>query len=207
MPIILEYFIPGLIFISVFQYFTSRKFNSYVIIYSVAISYILKAVCSALHNRVFTDITFEWNLRAIILSAIAFILSILCVFISELKILNKITLGINNKCVHNDIWLDVIEYRKGTTLRFVCDDAIYTGKLVKHEENGNDSWFVLDEYIIEENNIKRKAKDMSYPTKLAINLKDVKRVELYYGKKQKSKVREWLENNKILGRFFKEQEN
>lgn len=186
---------------------TSRKYSSYVAIGSVTISYILKAICSLLHNVIFVSISFEWNLRVIILSAIALILSILCVIMSELKIMNKIPLKINHKSLHDDIWQDVIDYRNGTTLRFTCNNVVYTGKLLWHEEKGKDSWFAIAEYIIEENNIKRKAKDMSYPTVLVINMKDVNRVEVFYGKQQKSKLRNWLEKNKFFGRFFKDVEN
>lgn len=50
-----------------------------------------------------------------------------------------------------------------------------------------------------------RLKKWGMPCKIMINLKDVKRVELYYGTKQKSKIRLWLESNKIFGRLFKEQ--
>lgn len=49
-----------------------------------------------------------------------------------------------------------------------------------HEEKGNESWFILEDYIIEENSVEYKAEDYPYPTRLAVNLKDVKRVELFY---------------------------
>lgn len=125
---------------------------------------------------------FSWDERAIILSFIAISLSIITVIITELKPVNKTLLKINHKSIHNDIWLDVVDYKKGTTLRIVCEDAIYIGVLYVHEEKGNESWFVLDDYIIEENNKENKAEDNEYPTRLAINIKDVKRIELFYPK-------------------------
>lgn len=64
---IFEYFIPGFIFVNVFQYFTSRKFGSYTIMGSVAISYLLKAACSWLHTLIFVNIDFGWSKRAMIL--------------------------------------------------------------------------------------------------------------------------------------------
>lgn len=207
LPVIFEYFIPGFIFICVFQYFTSRKFGSYIVMGSVAISYLLKAICSWLHTIIFIDVSFGWNKRAIILCVLAFILSIICVVVSELKIINKISLKINNKSLHDDVWNDVIDYKNGTTLRLVCEDCTYQGVLVEHEEKGNDSWFVLKDYIVDEDNTIYKAKEMGFPCRIVVNLKDVKRVELYYGIKKKSKLRLWLEKNRFFKRFLKEQES
>ena len=173
---------------------------------SVAISYLLKAICSWLHTIFFVNIDFGWSKRAIVLCVLAFVLSIICVIISEIRAINKLSLKINNKSIHDDVWNDVIDYKNGTTLRFVCDDCIYQGVLVEHEEKGNDSWFVLEDYIVEENDTIYKAKEMGMPCKIMINLKEVKRVELYYGIKEKSKIRRWLERNIFFGRFFKEQD-
>lgn len=118
--------------------------------------------------------------------------------ISEIKFVNRILLHINNKSLHDDIWQDIIDYRNGTTLRFICGDTIYIGTLVIHEERGNDSWFVLDDYIVEEKNSKYKAEDMNFRSRIAINLRDVDRVELYYGDKKES----WI--SKIKNIFIKE---
>lgn len=124
-----------------------------------------------------------WNERAFILFICAVLLSIICVIISEAKIVNRLCLKLNNKTIHENIWADVIEYKRGTTLRLITENAIYTGVLTYHEEKGNDSWFVLKDYIIEEDNKIYKAEKILFDTRIAINIKDVKRVELYYGKK------------------------
>lgn len=181
MPYILEYFIPGFIYIKIFQLLTSRKTFEQQILISITVSYILKAVCTFLHNFIFISTTFVWEDRILILSLLSLFLSILSVVLSEQKRTNSIIMKINHKSIHDDIWQDIIDYKNGTTLRFVCENAIYTGILVEHEEKGSDSWFVLDDYIVEENKIKYSSADMEYPSRIAINLKNVKRVELYYG--------------------------
>ena len=186
LPVILEYFIPGFIFISIFQYFTSRKDMSYKIIGSVVISYILKAICSIGHQYVMPQRIFTWEERVIILTIFALITSLICIFISELNFVNKIFLKINYKSIHNDIWNDVIDYKNGTSLRIICSDATYTGVLIGHEEKGADSWFVLGDYIVSENGITYASEDMSFRSQVAINLKNVKRVELFYGESDKS---------------------
>ena len=186
---ILEYFIPGFIFIRVFQCLSSRESSDYQLIWSVTISYILKAICSFVHKYIYTDITFSWDKRVIILSVLSLVLSVVMVIITELKCVNKLILKINHKSIHDDIWQDVIDYKNGTTLRFICDNAIYTGVLTGHEEKGNDSWFILEDYIVEEKNANYKAKDMSYSSRLALNLNNVNRVELFYGQPKKWYIR------------------
>ena len=65
----------------------------------------------------------------------------------------------------------------------MCNDGtIYCGKLRFHEEKGLDSWFVLEDYIIEEDDSSYGSEGISFPTKLAVNLKNVKRIELFYEK-------------------------
>lgn len=143
---------------------------------------------------------FSWDERVIILSFIAILLSIITVFITELKLVNKMLLKINHKSIHNDIWLDVVDYKKGTTLRIVCENVTYIGVLYVHEEKGNESWFVLDDYIIEENSKEYKAEDNEYPTRLAINIKDVKRIELFYPKVEQKEKKTLLFKKRFKGK-------
>lgn len=101
---------------------------------------------------------------------------------------------INNKSIHDDIWQDVIDYRNGTTLRFICNNIIYTGVLVGHEEKGNDSWFILENFIVEGKEENYNSEDMSCNARIAINLKNVDRVELYYGDSKES----WINKIKVF---------
>ena len=194
LPLILEYFIPGFIFLSSFQYLTSRKDTAYKIIGSVVVSYILKAICSICHQYVLSQRHFLWSERVIILSVFALFTSVILVIISESHIVNKLLLKINNKSIHDNIWHDIIDYRNGTSLRVVCDDAIYTGILVGHEEKGIDSWFVLEDYIVNEGNEFYSSEDMTIKSRIVLNFKNIKRVELYYGPTQPTicgKIVQW----------------
>lgn len=195
---ILEYFIPGFIYIIVFNFFTSRRSPENLLVGSVVISYVLKAIGSVLHGRILSTIIIEWNTSVIILSSAALILSLVSVILSENKLINRILLKINHKSIHNDIWHDVLDYKNGTTLRVVCDNAIYTGILVCHEEKETDSWFVLKEYIIEENGELINLEGDEANPKLAVNLKDVKRIELYYGDHIETKIELLVGKVKVL---------
>lgn len=181
-PVFLEYLVPGFVLIIVFTYMTSKKTPDYIIAESIGISYILKSLCSCLHQIFFKGIIFPWYVRAIILCALALVVAIILIFAVESNVFKSLCLRIGNKTLHDDVWPDVIDYKRGTTLRMICDDVTYIGVLAYHEERGNDSWFVLDKYIIEENNQTYKAENVGYDSRIAINIRDVKRVELYYGK-------------------------
>lgn len=164
------------------MYFTSRKISSPFLWQSIAISYILKAMCSILHTKIFVNIIFSWSGRVLIITAIAIALSVTAVFLSESQKVKNLLCRINHKTTHDDIWLDVIDYT-GTTVRCVCNDgSIYSGTLTFHEEKGIDSWFILESYIVEESDGSYESEGIDYPSKLAVNLKNVKRVELYYSK-------------------------
>lgn len=179
---ILEYFIPGYVFIIIFTFFTSRKTSTPFLWQSIVISYILKALLSILHTKFLTNIIFSWSKRILILILVSIILSFFTIFLSESKKVKEWISKINHKTPHEDVWLDIIDY-SGTTIRCVCNDGtIYCGKLRFHEEKGLDSWFVLEDYIIEEDDSSYGSEGISFPTKLAVNLKNVKRIELFYEK-------------------------
>lgn len=190
MPIILEYFVPGFIFVSIFQYFTSRNSSNHNIIISVITGCILKALMALSHVYILKNKSFSWSERVIILVIFAIILAIILAIISECKFVNTLFMKINYKSIHNDIWQDTIDYENGTTLKMTCNDVVYTGILVAHEENGNDSWFVLEEYMVEEDDGKYNSNDIPYKCRLAINLKTVNRLELFYGETKDSKINE-----------------
>lgn len=151
------------------------------------------------------DVKFSWNSRVIILSVFAIVLSIIIVFVTEIKCVNKILLHINNKSIHDDIWQDVIDYKNGTTLRFICGNNIYIGVLVGHEEKGNDSWFILEDFTVEENDGNYKAEDMQVFSRMAINIRNVDRVELYYGEPKESCIDKI--KDLFITKIFKKQTN
>ena len=169
---VLQYFVPGFIFLYVFHFFTSgnNNFSSDSIIFDIVISYLLKSFfdCTPLKDNI------------PILCLFSLILSIISVKISNTKFLKNIFSKINHKTVFEDIWLNVIDYDAGTSLKFIYQDGTYIiGILLYHEEKGIDSWFILGDYIIHEQNEEYDSSTYDYSSKIAINLKDVKRVEIF----------------------------
>lgn len=85
-----------------------------------------------------------------------------------------------DQTIHSSIWDDVFDYKKGTTLRLVCNNAIYTGYLKYIEEKGKDSWIALSDYIIEENGTESKIpKDLS-DSLIVVPMSTILRIETFY---------------------------
>jgi hypothetical protein len=150
----------------------------------VVISFIIKECFVILHQYIFINKTFILGERVIICSVFALILSIFCVFISERKWFNNIWISINNKSIHDNVWQDIIDFNRGTSLRIICDkeNIIYGGILDCYEEKGLDSWFVLKDYVIEYKDGKTvDSRNILQESRISVNLKTVDRIELYYG--------------------------
>lgn len=172
LPLILQYFIPGYIFIYVFYFFTSKKSSQgqNTLLYAVIVSYFLKSI---------VDTTIFKN-NTVFLCLCALVASIVTIQLSRRRILEKIFSKINHKAVFEDIWLNVLDYDEGTTLRFTCyDGSTIIGILMFHEEKENNSWFIISDYSIKNENEDFSSSRYSYSSKLAVNLKDVKRVEIF----------------------------
>lgn len=175
----MEFFIPGYVTVFLFKYLTSKTQSKFDIVYSVVISYILKAVAMSLHTVILKNVTVILGMKILVLIGMAIVLALILVMVVESKSFSILLEKINHKSPNDDIWKDVIDY-DGTTVVITCEDAIYTGILTAHEEKGIDSWFILEDYSIEENGVSIDTSHSKYPTKLAVNLKTVKRIELYY---------------------------
>ena len=178
-----------------------------MILGSVVCSYVLKSLCAFAHCFIFKDISFGLKYRVLILSVVSIIIAIFCVIIYELPLTKNIFMTINNKSLHDDILTDVINYKDGTTIRIVCDDTKYIGKLIGHEEKGKDSLYLLKDYIIEENDCIYDSKNVKQESIIAVSLEKANRIELYYNEHigWKQKIRKRLFSKGSVDE--KEQEN
>lgn len=180
MPYLLEYFVPGFIAITLFNFLISKKNSSYLIIESIVWSYVLKSFCVVAHNYIFKNLKFDLSHRVLILTFLSVIISIFFIIIRKSTLIKKTFVLLNNKSLNDNILNDIMDYKNGTTLRIVCDNAIYTGRLVGHEENGKDSLYLLKDYIIEENGKIYYANKIKQKSVIAVNIVTAKRIELYY---------------------------
>lgn len=187
LPLILEYFVPGFIYVAILQFFISKKSTAMDFLYSFIIGYLLKSLFSIVHQFIVSDIhmSIEWHVLILSLSAVC--LSLFTVYISQRNFVKKCFNLINHKALHNDAWLNNIDYDSGTSLWIKCNDGTeILGILVEHEENGADSWFVLSDYSITNGENESKCEDYNPNGKIFINARDMKYVELFYGSDNKT---------------------
>ncbi len=183
----LEYFIPGYLFIRILSFLISYKTSDNIVIVSVIISYILNCVLYPIIHFIllWTHIPIEHiitnNTRCFFVSVFAIILAIGLAKIYELKFINRILSIFSYKSINNSVWRDYIDFDKGDLLYITCQNGnTYVGFLDYLEENGLDSWFVLKRYSVsEKNDIELSATNIYPNARLFVNLKNVERIELF----------------------------
>lgn len=182
----LQYFVPGFIFICLFSFFRSAKFNeTTVTIWSVVISYLCVVVAHVINGWFPALHLSQWGLL-LAPSALAVIFSLLSIGVLKLECIKRILLHINHKSQYKSIWDDLIDYKDGTTVFVSMRDQNvgYCGRLFEIEENGTDSWFALSDYCKVDPNtyeiLQNPSGDQGPPTLLTLNLHDISAIELYY---------------------------
>ena len=170
-PLILEYFIYGYIFLKLFQFFTTKKIDSQFIILCVLISFIIKSLL----NVVLSMFNIELGIYPIALLGclLSAVIALIVVVTYNHRLINKICNKIGYKLIDNDIWKSIIDFKLGTNAHLFCGENVYVGTIIAIEENGLDSWIVLGNYDIRDNNntcLKEKSDELSLMT---VNLRTV----------------------------------
>ena len=177
-PIILEYFIPGFVFLTLFNFFTSRKSEKYQLITSVVISYIIKSSLSILHTVMLTHVIFRTSEKVIILVINSIVTAILLSVVYKSKWLQHILIKIGNNTVHDNIWIDVLDQNDGSIVRVDLGDTVYFGVVELHDNDKNYPWFILKNCCIkkaDQDNLEEKP----CGTRIAINILNAKSIEIY----------------------------
>lgn len=179
--IILELFVPGIIFIIVFQFFMSHNISSMNVLYGFIIGYLLKALFAVLHTFILTDIKFLLYAKVLIMSMTSLLLSLLLVYLIRQPIVKKIFNKINHKAVSNNAWINNMNYDDGTKLRIFCTNGDEVcGVLVEHEEKGVNSWIVLKGYTIINDKYNLDGYEYNTDGKIMICMKEIRYVEVFY---------------------------
>lgn len=186
-PNILQYFVPGFIFLKLFSFFTSKKYFDLTLlsIVSVVTSFIF---ISLLDLIIKTE--FETGQKVLICSAGAVILSIISSIIYKMKWFYSLVSKINNKAVNENMFLNILDFKNGNSVRVITKKNIsYIGTLVQLEENGMDSWIGLADYIISKMENNEDIYDsIDSPRKpiVAINFSNIESIEIFYDKNRPS---------------------
>ena len=184
-PVLLQYYLPGLWTITVFKYFCSKEIQaeSQTILAGV-VSYVLLSISDLLSNIPFLGFIKDSVLGR---SGISIILgTLLALLVSSIfcaKWFSGVMVKLFHKTPNDNIWRDVLDLTHGSNLKLYIRDADYyvIGHHRNIEEKGDDSWIVLTEFIKHSKDDNRviethdgKEKDM-----IAIRLSDVEYAEIF----------------------------
>lgn len=150
-PVLLQYYLPGLWTITIFKYFSSKEIQEESqTILSCVISYVLLAMSDLLAN-----IPCWGFIRASVWgrSSISVIFGTILAFLSSIIFCSKpfscVTVKLFHKTPNDNIWRDVLDLSNGSNLKLYIREADYyvMGQHRNIEEKGDDSWIVLTGFI------------------------------------------------------------
>ena len=185
-PKILQYFVPGIVFIMIMRVFCLKKFAAnYTIVLSCVISYLFVSLIETT-NR----LTVNWDSlkEPIVISGIAILLAIISSVVAALMLksewFKKFTLKFFHKTIYEDIWQDVFDFKKGTNLKLYMRDKDYyiMGHYRYNEEKGEESWMALSAPSTRDKDT-NKIIGISYETKesviTTIRMCDIEKIEIF----------------------------
>ena len=184
LPGIINLFVPGFIFLSVYGYFVSSKIKDYniTIIGSIVLSYVFHLLSAIICSLL--------GLSDVICTVITIVLSLICAVVLVrmrlTKMYKKIMTIIGKITGSKDIWCDFFDINKGTRVRFFAkynnEDVMIEGdvKFFDACDNGECN-FVISHY-----NIKYIISGKTYESNcnnatMIFNSKDIYGIEARYG--------------------------
>lgn len=152
-PLIFQYFVPGFVALSIFIFFSStglKKSQSRIII-SAVVSYVLIAITELVTDKVhFLNYIHD---TVIMKSGVAIIIgsfgAIICALVFRAKWFSILLVKCFNKTPNDNIWMDIIDFKKGSNLKIYERGKEYyiIGHHYMNEEKGDKSWFAVTAYI------------------------------------------------------------
>lgn len=187
-PELLNYFVPGYIFISIYDFILLKKNNyqetNLTIFKSVTISYILKTLYDKIITKWEIEVLYreiDPLLNIIILLFMSTILGYLFGLIGYSSIINKLLLKIGiHRTVKDNIWSNII--KKGHYLRIFAKDysKSYCGQCTYYENDEKEPIVVLSRYQIFDSSAEVICDYSNDNTaSIVLNLKDFERVDIF----------------------------
>ena len=142
----------------------------------------LKTLFDIVVSVYFSSITYNSNVYIVLYILFSIICAILISRIVSYRWVNNLLGFISNKSINNNVWRDKLDFVNGTKLCVTVNDKnmMYYGNFEYCEENGIDSWFVLNNYAISFGGNKTYSPCVDNPdAKLVIQLKNVERIEIF----------------------------
>lgn len=184
---IINLFLSGFIFITVFNWLTNTKMELYIIgVWSIIINTLIKTVCKAIHSVIFVNYDFNESVKILIYVMVALIFAFSIPWFLRCDITKRCICKIAGRTLGNDVFNDIIDYEKRTIgiVYLKNSDIYYSGILRLRDEHGNNSYIVLIDYSIynkgDNEMIRKNSKDLGLNTTVAFNMQDVERIEMFY---------------------------
>lgn len=174
-----------------YDWLNSKKSEiSIIVIWSLFVSAIIKALCSVIHEFILPTVSFSDAFKILIYGFIGLTIAFLATYIKKIKFIEKILYKTNNKTINDDVFNDVIDDKKPMMMHIFLknSDIYYIGKYCLREEKGLDSWIVLINYCIFDKNTDKliyNSKKDNQKMVAMINLHDVERIENLYDNNSK----------------------
>lgn len=188
---LINLFLSGFIFMYTYNWFNNKKTDiSILTIWSLFVSALIKSVYTTIHIFILSNIEIPDAIKIIVYTLTGFLFAILLTQLKNKEIFNRILYNINNKSINDDIFDDIIDYDKRTMMKIYIksSDVYYIGRFSFREEKGINSWISLVEYNCIDRKTNNKLfdpKDGGLCSSVAINLKEVERIEIIYEKDSK----------------------
>ena len=149
-PVLLQYYLPGLWTITVFKYFCSKEIQTESqTILACVVSYVLLSISELLSNIPFLGVIKNSVMGR---SGISIILgTLLALLVSSIfcaKWFSKVMVTLFHKTPNDNIWRDVLDLTHGSNLKLYIRDADYyiIGHHKDHDEHDKDPWIAVSAF-------------------------------------------------------------
>ena len=144
LPKILNYIVPGYLFIVVYNFmmFKDYSYNNSKLFPSIVISYLISLISNIILSDCEPSTVFTLSIGIAIVSAY-FISQILCM--KRIKIiLNAIT----HRTVNVNVWRDMIDFDGQYRFFLEGKDEVLEGQIIHYEENSHHPYFEVSHYRV-----------------------------------------------------------
>lgn len=191
---IIELFLAGYIFITVFNWLTSTKMELYVAgIWSLLINKMITTFFGGLHSIFFVEVDFDENIKVVIYVLFALCSAILVSIAFNSVLVKRILGAVCKRTFGNNAFKDAIDFKKRTMMLVYLKDSkqFYGGIFKLMDERGAESYIVLTNYCVYGREDNQVIRDCS-KSKMSIifTLREIEYIEVLY--EEDSAVLKWL---------------
>lgn len=182
MPDLINLFLSGFIFMKLYNWLNAKDENiSTFIIWSLFISFLIKSFYTSLHLFICKEIIIVESIKIIIYALTGVFLAFICTCTKKSKRIQKFLFFIYNKSINDNVFNDLIDFKKPTNIKIYLksSDYFYKGKFCYLEEKGLDSWIVLKNYIKSNKSVNSDPEEI-VNSAVVINLRNIDNMEFYY---------------------------